>query len=285
MKHNKKVVFYIALMSVLFLGGCYSYDLKITTEEAAVRTAASRGAGIRARLAKGTIVENIAKQQHWYYVKYPVHLRNGKTAHYNGYIYRDDVIRTHHFRNIYDFRYDDKDNLALMITLPAFFVILGLWLSSSRSKKFNLLIVFGLIWLILTQTVYVLAVDKAKSDRIHYKFKSIIPFIEQKLDEGSMFLYYTDITWAARIEVYTKFKTNFDRFAVRGDPYNRKARMTYLSASRDPASIHGAYILTDSWFYGRGTSWELPPSIVAGNYPPNWVLVRSSGTAKLFYAR
>lgn len=277
----------LRLLPILLLGltvsGCYQYDLKVIKENARLRARASHNGRIVAHIEKGKVLLKLKKINHWYQVEYSYLNKKGKTRKLKGYIYKDDVWRVHHARNIYSRNYKEDDNLALMISLPFFFALISVWLAASKTRWLNVLLGCTLVFMILTQSVYILAVDRGKRQRGNGAFRAMTSYIKKINKKRKIFIWFTDVTWAARIEVLTDFGMHFDRFS-RDRKYNSKARMRSIKESTDLTKVKG-YVLTDPFYYPYHVSWPMPERFYNLDYPANWRLVKKVGSARLYYAK
>ncbi len=272
----------VVSLLVLLTAGCYSFDLKVTKEGARLKSGAYHKSRTILKLPVGAVLKKTGKVKHWYKVEYLKKVGK-KEKKYRGYVYRYYVVRQHHFRDIYSRKYKETDTLALMITLPVFFILITVWLAASKSRRFNIILAVVLVYMMLVQTVYVLARDTATKHRSNAGFRIMIDHIRKLKKKSNIYVWFTDVTWAARIEVLTDFGMHFDRFS-RDKKYNSKARMHYISSETNLSRVRG-YVITDPFYYGRHVSWQLPEQFYTLNYPANWRLVRKVGSARLYYAR
>ena len=292
----------ITLAPLLFLG-CYAFDLVVNKENAYlyIRPVSydqlkenidkDRHPRSAVKIPPGSRLKNLGKSKgfwfkHWYKVKYePIDKDAKPGSARTGYIYRDFVKRAHHNRTIYNKTYKNKDNLALMLTWPAVIIGISVWLGSSKTRLVNIFLAIALLWVMLVQTVYIVAKDSGRHRYNSDNFRRMGKKIKELNENKKIFVYFTDITWAARAEVMSEFSLHFDRFSKDHD-YNKDARMRALTAKRGLSGLHGVYILTDPRYYNTHTNWwALPQSLYDKNFPSNWSLVYRTGSARLFYAR
>lgn len=257
---------------------CYEYDLQVTRDKAPLRVSPLRRGRILARLPANTILKNSTKKEQWYFVPQQT-IPTAETKIPSGYIYRDDVGRAHHMRHIFSNQFRANDSLALMITLPVFFILLGavLLLSQSKSVRITAASIFFVLFSI--QSIYVLAKSRAKMGAFNERFRRMSEFLTPRFEKGAV-VYYTDFTWPAHLEVLSGFRSHFDRFAK--DGYNRKSKLVPLT-TRFRTATRGVYILVDRRYLGQG-SWKLPSWLIAGQIPSNWKPVFRYGKAILYYA-
>ena len=277
----KEAGFFILFLSFFIVSGCYDYNLKVISDNASLRSGPGDRSPVIIPLKKGEVIHKISKNFQWYFVE----VEREKNKKFKGYVYRDNVSRVHSIDGILSSNYKSEDNLALMITLPVVFVLVGGLIAASEHKKFNLIIILFLIFLICVQTIYITAVHQNKMSRLNTGFRMICHYLSQSVEKNKAHIYYTDYTWPARIEVFSRFQTHFDRFAV--DAYNRESHLHAISSRTDLSKLQGVYVITDSTYYETVMSrgWTLPESITGKIYPQNWQLVMSYGNARLFFAR
>lgn len=264
--------------------GCYDYNLVITSEKGEIRSRPSHEAYVRVEAPEGTALKKIKKVKSWYYVSYDFEKEN-RNYRGRGYIYRDAINRVHHSDTIYSEKYRETDNLAAMLSLPAFLIILGIIIAASRSKIINTLAISLIFTILIIHAVNVSAHDTAKKRRANKGFRVFAEYFKKKIDKGEKpYVYFTDYTWEARMEVLTGFGFHYDRFAE--DDYNRKKRALRIYGGTDLSRLRG-FVLTDPYYYPMvaAIGWTLPERIKNKNYPENWVTVMRWGSARLFYAR